>query len=85
MQLADILAQMGGLQSVAQDLGVSQSEVATGAQALLPVILGGFKKQAQASPAAGLADTLEVGELRLVAAARLRYLLPALTGAGSRP
>ena len=54
MQLTDILAQMGGLQSVARDLGVSQGEVATGADALLPAILGGFKKQAQASPAAGL-------------------------------
>lgn len=54
MQLTDILAQMGGLQAVARDLGVSQGEVATGADALLPAILGGFKKQAQASPAAGL-------------------------------
>ncbi len=46
MQIADILAQMGGLQSVARDLGVSQSDAATGAEALLPAILGGFKKQA---------------------------------------
>ncbi len=54
MQLTDILAQMGGLQSVANDLGVSQSDVATGAEALLPAILGGFKKQAQSSPTGGL-------------------------------
>ncbi len=54
MQIADILAQMGGLQSVARDLGVSQSDAATGAEALLPAILGGFKKQAQSSPAGGL-------------------------------
>ncbi len=54
MQLTDILAQMGGLQSVARDLGVSQSDVATGADALLPAILGGFKKQAQSSPTGGL-------------------------------
>lgn len=51
MQITDILAQMGGLQSVAHELGVSETEVASGADALLPAILGGFKKQAQAQPA----------------------------------
>jgi len=51
MQLTDILAQMGGLQSMAQELGVSESQVASGAEALLPAILGGFKKQAQSQPA----------------------------------
>jgi hypothetical protein len=50
MQITDILAQMGGLQSVARELGVSETEVASGADALLPAILGGFKKQAQAQP-----------------------------------
>lgn len=50
MQITDILAQMGGLQSVANDLGVSEGEVATGAEALLPAILGGFKQQAQSRP-----------------------------------
>ncbi|MET0350174.1 MAG: DUF937 domain-containing protein [Rhizobacter sp.] len=50
MQITDILAQMGGLQSVANELGVSEGEVATGAEALLPAILGGFKQQAQAQP-----------------------------------
>jgi hypothetical protein len=47
MQITDILAQMGGLQSMARELGVSESEAATGADALLPAILGGFKKEAQ--------------------------------------
>lgn len=51
MQLTDILAQMGGLQSVARELGVSEGQVASGAEALLPAILGGFKRQAQAQPA----------------------------------
>jgi hypothetical protein len=51
MQMIDVLTQMGGLQSMAWDLGVSESEAAAGAQALLPAILGGFKKQAQAQPA----------------------------------
>ncbi len=50
MQITDILAQMGGLRSVARELGVSEDDVASGAGALLPAILGGFKKQAQAQP-----------------------------------
>lgn len=51
MNLTDILAQAGGLQSVANDLGVSEEQAAAGAEALLPAILGGMKKQAQAQPA----------------------------------
>ncbi len=51
MNLTDILAQGGGLQSVARDLGVSEDQAAAGAEALLPAILGGMKKQAQAQPA----------------------------------
>jgi len=51
MNLTDILAQAGGLQSVARDLGVSEDQAAAGAEALLPAILGGMKKQAQAQPA----------------------------------
>ena len=51
MQMIDVLRQMGGLQSMARDLGVSESQAAAGAQVLLPAILGGFKKQAQAQPA----------------------------------
>ncbi|MBE0592987.1 MAG: DUF937 domain-containing protein, partial [Gemmatimonadales bacterium] len=50
MQITDILAQMGGLKSMAQGLGVSESQAASGADALLPAILGGFKKQAQSRP-----------------------------------
>jgi len=50
MQLTDILAQMGGLQAMARELGVSESQAASGADALLPAILGGFKRQAQAQP-----------------------------------
>ncbi len=50
MQINDILAQMGGLQSVASELGISESQARSGAAALLPAILGGFKKQAQAQP-----------------------------------
>jgi hypothetical protein len=50
MQITEILAQMGGLQSMARELGVSESQAASGAEALIPAILGGFKKQAQAQP-----------------------------------
>ena len=60
MQITDILAQMGGLQSMARELGVSESQAANGAEALIPAILGGFKKQAQSQPTGveGLGDLL---------------------------
>ena len=51
MQITDILQQTGGLQSMARELGISESQAASGAAALAPAILGGFKKQAQAQPA----------------------------------
>jgi hypothetical protein len=51
MQLTDILAQMGGVRSMARDLGISETEATAGAEALAPAILGGFKRQAQAQPA----------------------------------
>jgi hypothetical protein len=51
MQLTDMLAQTGGLQAMARELGVSEAQAASGADALLPAILGGFKKQTQAQPA----------------------------------
>lgn len=47
MQIQDILAQMGGLQQVAKELGVSPQQAQSGAAALLPAILGGFQKQTQ--------------------------------------
>jgi hypothetical protein len=50
MQITDLLAQMGGLESMARELGVSETQVASGAAALAPAILGGFKKQAQTQP-----------------------------------
>jgi hypothetical protein len=51
MQISDLIAQMGGLQQVASELGVSPQQAQSGAAALLPAILGGFKKQTQAQPA----------------------------------
>jgi len=68
MQLTDILAQMGGLQSMARELGVSETQAASGAEALIPAILGGFKRQAQSQPAGlqgldGLLGQLGGGDL----------------------
>lgn len=50
MQITDILAQSGGLQAMARELGISETDAARGAAALAPAVLGGFKKQAQAQP-----------------------------------
>ena len=50
MQITDILGQMGGLSSMARELGISESEAAAGAAALAPAVLGGLKKQANAQP-----------------------------------
>lgn len=47
MNLTDILAQAGGIESMASQLGVSPETAKAGADALLPAILGGFKKQAE--------------------------------------
>lgn len=60
MQITETLAQMGGLRSIAQQLGVTETQVASGADALIPAILGGFKKQTQTQPAGaeGLAGLL---------------------------
>ncbi len=60
MQILDVLQQMGGIQSVARELNISEAQAANGAAALIPAILGGLKKQAQAQPTGleGLAGVL---------------------------
>lgn len=60
MNIQDILAGAGGLDSIARELGIAPAQAARGAEALLPAILGGFKKQAQAQPGGlgGLGDLL---------------------------
>ena len=50
MNITEILAQSGGLQSMARELGIDENQAAAGAEALLPAILGGFKKQTQTRP-----------------------------------
>jgi hypothetical protein len=58
MQLQDLLAQTGGLQQMARELGINEQQVRSGAAALLPAIAGGFKKQAQSSGIDGLTGML---------------------------
>jgi hypothetical protein len=58
MNLTDILAQAGGIESMAKDLGIPPAMAKQGAAALLPAILGGFKKQAQSGGIEGLGGLL---------------------------
>lgn len=61
MNVTDLLAQAGGLRSIARELGVTEAQASSGAAALVPAILGGFKKRAQTQPggAAGLGGLLQ--------------------------
>ena len=60
MQLHDIIGQLGGFQAMARELGVNEEQAQSGVSALLPAVLGGFKRQAQSNPAGveGLGDML---------------------------
>ena len=53
MQLSDLLAQTGGLEQIARELGIDGQQAQTGADALAPDLLRGFNQQAQAQPAGG--------------------------------
>ena len=50
MNIMDMLQQSGGIGTMAKELGVNESVAQAGAAALLPDILGGFKKTTQAQP-----------------------------------
>jgi hypothetical protein len=50
MDMMSILKQSGAIGTIAQQLGVNEQMAEMGAGALLPAILGGFKKTAQAQP-----------------------------------
>ena len=50
MNILDVLQQSGGISTMAKELGVNESVAQAGAAALLPAILGGFKKTTQAQP-----------------------------------
>lgn len=60
MQIMEMLSQTGGIDSMARELGIPREQAQSGAAALLPAILGGFKKQAQSgvSTGGGLGDLL---------------------------
>ena len=60
MQVLDILKATGGLDAIANQLGIPPAMAEAGAGALLPAVLGGLKKQDEAAPASsgGLADIL---------------------------
>lgn len=50
MQITDLLSNTGGLSSMARELGISEQQAAAGASALMPAIMGGFRRQAQTGP-----------------------------------
>ena len=58
-QITQVLGEIGALRSMARELGVTEKEVRSGAEVLVPAILAGFRKRTQ-SQLLGL-DTL--GEL----------------------
>lgn len=50
MNIMDVLQQSGGIGTMAKELGINESVAQAGAAALLPAVLGGFKKTTQAQP-----------------------------------
>lgn len=60
MDFNELLSGTGGLQSMARELGLKEEQAASGAEALLPALMGGFQKRAEAEPegVAGLAGML---------------------------
>ncbi len=50
MDMMSILQGSGAVDSLSRELGIDPAMAQTGAAVLLPAILGGFKKQAQAQP-----------------------------------
>jgi hypothetical protein len=79
VNIADILKQAGALDSISRELGVDSSTARRGADALLPAILGGFKKQAQ--PASGGIG----GLIDMLGGASGGGLLDAVTGDAPTP
>lgn len=49
IEMMEMLRRSGGLEAVSQQLGVTPAVAAAGAEALLPAILGGFRKHADTS------------------------------------
>lgn len=63
MQMMDILNEVGGLQALAREFGITESQAVAGANALAPAILGGLKRHTQ-SQSGGLDGLLAmIGQL----------------------
>lgn len=58
MDINDLLAQSGGVEAIARELGISQGQAEAGASALGPAILGGFRQRAAEEGGAGLGGLL---------------------------
>ncbi|MBC5781436.1 DUF937 domain-containing protein [Ramlibacter sp. USB13] len=58
MNIGELLAQSGGLASIANELGISPQQASAGAEALAPAVLGGFQKRTQEAGGGGLSDLL---------------------------
>jgi hypothetical protein len=61
MDLQQIIAQAGGIEAIAGQLGISPQQAQSGVGALLPAILGGFRKSAEGGEASlgGLASVVQ--------------------------
>lgn len=57
MSMLDILVKSGGIEAIAGQLGIPKETARAGAEALLPAVVGGFKKQGQAQQG-GLGDLI---------------------------
>jgi hypothetical protein len=47
MNMLEVITRSGGASAIAEQLGISESQATNGVEALLPSILGGFKKSTQ--------------------------------------
>jgi hypothetical protein len=50
MGILEMIEQSGGLSSVARELGLTEAQTMAAAAALVPALVGGFKRQTQAHP-----------------------------------
>lgn len=49
MDVMDVLRRSGGVEAMARELGIPPTVASQGAEALLPAVLGGFRKQTEAA------------------------------------
>lgn len=62
MNIMDMLQQTGGIEAMASQLGIPPAMAKAGAEAMLPSVLGGFRKQAEAQGGgqAGLGGLVDI-------------------------